>query len=306
MYFCYKTNTIPRISYMNQTTTGPDWMHSPRVLQDYVLIIVTKGELFIEENKDRYHLKAGDYLLLQPSLMHEGYQEAACEYYYIHISADTFTSFDCSQFGDVVKVISDNKRLFYKCDPFSDELYEQSRVFISKDMYIDDINLLHSIELCMTEAIRAFESKDEHYKLICSCKFMEILAGLSSYFSSKVVLYEGNSQGERNSDHKTQELILLIQKEYATKITGSFIEEKLGMNFDYLNRMFKKQMGSTIFQYLNQIRIQKAKELLLNGNLKSYEIATMIGFCDEYHFSKVFKKTVGISPKNYFQDDRES
>ena len=62
------------------------------------------------------------------------------------------------------------------------------------------------------------------------------------------------------------------------------------MSFDYLNRMFKKQTGITIFEYLNRIRINKAKELLLTGTMKSSEIAAAVGYCDEYHSVKHLKR----------------
>jgi YesN/AraC family two-component response regulator len=98
---------------------------------------------------------------------------------------------------------------------------------------------------------------------------------------------------------KVEEIIELIHQDYDKKLTGDTISEKLNQNYDYLNRIFKKQIGITIFEYLNNTRIDKAKELLVKGNLKSSEIAVSVGYCDEYRFCKVFKQKVGISPKKY-------
>ena len=71
------------------------------------------------------------------------------------------------------------------------------------------------------------------------------------------------------------------------------------MNFDYLNRSFKKQTGVTIFAYLNQIRIQKAKELLTQTDQKVGDIAAAVGIENRTTFLRVFKKYEGISPIEY-------
>lgn len=302
MYFCFKTDLIPKISYMNQNITCENWMQLQRTPDEYILIIVNSGCLYLKEDNNLFELHAGDLLLLQPGHTHVGYKESFCDYYYIHMNESTFTSFDCGEIENIEKIILDNKKLFYKCNPFNGELYEQSRVFIPKDMHIEDINLRYDIAQAMKEAIRAYECRDEHYKLICSCKFMEILTLLSSYFTRLIFKEAQNEKSEIRGSEKTQEVITLIHNEYPGKITGNFIETRLEMNFDYLNRLFKQQMGITIFSYLNDVRITKAKEFLINGNLKSYEIAGAVGFCDEYHFSKVFKKMVGMSPKLYLQN----
>ena len=71
------------------------------------------------------------------------------------------------------------------------------------------------------------------------------------------------------------------------------------MNFDYLNRVFKKNIGKTIFVYLNEIRIHHAKELIATTSMKILSIGYRVGFQDECYFSKVFKKYTGMSPGQY-------
>jgi two-component system response regulator YesN len=63
--------------------------------------------------------------------------------------------------------------------------------------------------------------------------------------------------------------------------------------------MFKKYLGKTFIEFLTEIRIEKAKELLRNTNMKTYEIARCIGYRDAHYFSLIFRKTAGEPPSVY-------
>ena len=301
MYFCLQTDYLPKVSYMSRNITPEHWTHLSRVTDEYILYIVNSGTLYIQECDCKYELHAGDMLLLEPGYPHEGYKESSCDYYYIQFSKNTFTTFDCSKFDTIENILLANKRLFYNCDPLSYEPYTQSKLFIPKDLYITDATVLNQIDHHMQEALFAFNGQNEHFKLICSCKLIEILTILSTYFSEKIFHETSSRSTVAGQMNKIQELLLLLRNSYGEKLTGDMISTQLNMNFDYLNRIFKKQTGFTIFGYLNTIRINKAKELLLTGTMKSYEIARMVGFNDEYHFSKAFKKSVGQTPTQFLQ-----
>ena len=60
------------------------------------------------------------------------------------------------------------------------------------------------------------------------------------------------------------------------------------MNFDYLNRQFKKYTGDTIFRFLNGYRIEESKRFLKSEQYSNAAIASMTGFQNEFYFSKVF------------------
>ncbi|MFA9464873.1 MAG: response regulator [Velocimicrobium sp.] len=67
----------------------------------------------------------------------------------------------------------------------------------------------------------------------------------------------------------------------------------------YLSGLFKKKTGMTIGQYLTNIRIKKAEEILKNPQLKLYQVAEMVGYEDANYFSKIFKKKTGMLPSEY-------
>jgi AraC-like DNA-binding protein/ligand-binding sensor protein len=69
----------------------------------------------------------------------------------------------------------------------------------------------------------------------------------------------------------------------------------------YFCKMFKKATGLSFTEYLSRVRVEKAKNLLLNPNLRISEIAYEVGFQSLTHFNRVFKKIVGQSPTDYRQ-----
>jgi two-component system response regulator YesN len=63
--------------------------------------------------------------------------------------------------------------------------------------------------------------------------------------------------------------------------------------------MFKKELNINFVDYLNELRIKKAKELLMDVKYKTYEVAEAVGISDAHYFSRLFKKYVGMTPTEY-------
>jgi two-component system response regulator YesN len=74
---------------------------------------------------------------------------------------------------------------------------------------------------------------------------------------------------------------------------------QLHISTGYFSGVFKKEIKMTYVQYLMQLRMETAKELLRSSDLKAFEIAERVGYADPNYFSFCFKKQVGISPKEY-------
>lgn len=77
-----------------------------------------------------------------------------------------------------------------------------------------------------------------------------------------------------------------------------------GYTADYLNRRFKQEMGKTILDYATTLKIREAQSLILYSPMRLSEISHRLHFCDQSHFTKVFKKHVGCTPKQYRSDRR--
>ena len=90
-----------------------------------------------------------------------------------------------------------------------------------------------------------------------------------------------------------------INKHYTEEISLEDLSKLIGLSISQLNRKFKKAMGETPIQYLLKVRINKAKEKLIESNNTIFEIATECGFNNQTYFNKQFKKFTGKAPTQY-------
>lgn len=95
-----------------------------------------------------------------------------------------------------------------------------------------------------------------------------------------------------------------IREHYTENLSLSQVSDKLGIFNGYLSTLLNQNMGCGFVDYLNQIRIDRACCYLQQSYLKNYEIAYKVGFQDEKYFSKVFKKVMGMTPKEYRMGSR--
>lgn len=104
------------------------------------------------------------------------------------------------------------------------------------------------------------------------------------------------AQRERNI---IRDIADYIEQHYHEEMTLQHISDRFFLSREYISRRFKQEFGENISDYITRIRIDKAKQLLRSPNLRIVQIAEIIGYQDEKYFSKVFKKTVGLSPNEY-------
>ena len=107
----------------------------------------------------------------------------------------------------------------------------------------------------------------------------------------------------RNQLHMSGEItkaIQFIKRHYAENISLQMVADHVGLSLSYLSNLFKKELRISFVDYLNRYRIERAKELLIGSQMKSYDVAVQVGFSPEYtYFSKVFKKVTGLNPNDY-------
>ncbi|MFC5401671.1 response regulator [Cohnella soli] len=95
------------------------------------------------------------------------------------------------------------------------------------------------------------------------------------------------------------EAVSYMERHYSEAITLQQVAEIVFMSPNYFSSLFKKELHISFVEYLNGIRIERAKELLVQTFIKSYEVAERVGYADESYFGRMFKKATGMSPNAY-------
>lgn len=108
-------------------------------------------------------------------------------------------------------------------------------------------------------------------------------------------------QAERTSVSQliVHKAMAYIREHYAQELTLQMVADHVHISRNYFSVLFKKQTEHNFIDYLIQLRIAKAKELLGDRSAKVYEVAELTGFNDVKYFSKLFKKMTGSTPADY-------
>ncbi len=151
---------------------------------------------------------------------------------------------------------------------------------------------LHAIKLGADEYLLKPASDDEVISIV----------------GSKLGLYQETTQTNQNTistvtNDKTGQMMkdvdLYLRKNYMHNISLESVADTVNLNAVYFSKLFKMQFKTNFINYLTDIRISVAKEMLSNLSLNAKEIGEMVGYIDPNYFTKIFKKKVGMTPSDY-------
>lgn len=118
-------------------------------------------------------------------------------------------------------------------------------------------------------------------------------------------VFELRARHGENDAHVNDERSLIerivddVQHHYSENINRNILAKRYHFTPDYIGKLFNKEMGMSLNDYINSIRIERARHLLENTNCKVVDIAAEVGYDNMPYFSAVFKRYVGVSPAAY-------
>ncbi|SEF78442.1 two-component system, response regulator YesN [Eubacterium ruminantium] len=152
-----------------------------------------------------------------------------------------------------------------------------------------------------------FESGGMVYRFNMRSEYLGTVMNMNSYeqlyewFSSKItnVCHNILTKKEENTVDIIKNAQEYIAKNYSKDLILDDVSKELQISPYYFSKLFKKRTGSTFIEYLTNMRMEKAKELLRNTAKSMKEICLEVGYADANYFSRTFKKNVGVTPSEY-------
>lgn len=159
--------------------------------------------------------------------------------------------------------------------------------------HVRNLNLLPLFEEMVALSRRDLDTQEVHNR--AACQFLNIVQQISSHV--------------RNHQEKAPPDALLL-KEYIHRniernITVDELSALIYRSQSQTARIFKKAFGVTPYEYILQRKIDAARHMLLNTQLKIREISVRLGFSDEHYFSNCFKQKTGRSPKQFRDENTQ-
>lgn len=153
----------------------------------------------------------------------------------------------------------------------------------------------------------AYQKTNAMYKFSGRTNYLDEVMGakdlnqLKNWFFEKISAAARMVQDSQEEMQRTpvEKAINFINENYKNDISLDDISQMVGISAYYFSKLFKNETGTNFIDYLTNLRISKAKELLDLGRLSVKEIGMEVGYPDPNYFSRIFKKNVGKSPSEY-------
>ncbi|MCZ8512656.1 response regulator [Paenibacillus filicis] len=181
-------------------------------------------------------------------------------------------------------------------DEFARNLNEWEQYIRSKEILNErDVKKIYEGLLFM------MEDREKYLEAGGTLEFIEDFEELSVYYHD---LFNKKLEAMISATNKEyspliRNIVQYIEANYKENISLKSLGEHFQVSANYISRLFNQEVGKGLFHFVNEIRIERAKELLKDYRYKIYEVSEMVGFNSQVHFAIVFQKYVGMAPKEY-------
>ncbi|QJD84224.1 response regulator transcription factor [Cohnella herbarum] len=167
-----------------------------------------------------------------------------------------------------------------------------------KNAFFKLLMILH--EFAVEKGLTGTDSLQEEKFIWQEVGEISTLDSLSDYVTANVQAVFSQFKEHIAVNARVSTVMQYIKEHYSDKdLTTRSIADNTYLSQNYMCALFKKKTGKTINEYITEVRLEKAKELLRDRHAKLYEIALAIGITDPNYFSSMFKKSTGFTPSQY-------
>lgn len=143
-----------------------------------------------------------------------------------------------------------------------------------------------------------FEDRKDYLSEVTDFKTLE---EIRRWFLDKMaeVCLSIRNREEKQSESAVEKAMNYIQSNYSRDISLDDVSKEVNISPYYFSKLFKEESGENFIEYLTRIRMEKAKEMLKNPELSIKEIGAACGYADSNYFSRIFKKHMDMTPREY-------
>lgn len=241
-----------------------------RALQHHEIIFICEGSGDVVIGKDRYPLKKGMLFYIPPGVQLAFNPEAQKPEHFLKVH---FSGSRVMLNPDGTWKRQENIQTLHQ--PFAQKIADYSIV-----------------EELFEKLLDTWTGKGPSYEFIAGTILRQLLIQVSL----------SNKKQSRNHavSLKIDRMIQYMRQNINRKVTLEELSGIAGLSPFYLSRAFKDTTGYPIIMYFNKMKIDKAKELLIEGNKKVKDVAYELGYTNEFYFSRIFKKIEGLSPSEFY------
>lgn len=265
----------PHLLYISKRKAMTDGVDHTHDFLELTYILSGKGKYIIEGKE--YVLTSGDLLIGNPGLHHQykvmDEKEAPVEVY-VGVSDLHFQDMP----RDAI-LLPDNQPILHCQSELRQELNQ----------------------LCHLMGAEYQTQRSGRYFMLRAYLMQMLLLVMREIRGEKKEEQKGYIFESNNKSYIVKKIISYLNENYASHISLDQIAHNMYLSPVYISKLFKEETGESPINYLIQIRLEKAKDILLTDNCGSIKnVAKAVGYEDVYYFSKLFKKYYGIAPA-YFK-----
>ena len=260
-------------------TSGPYWMHKPMYHDgNFEIIIVIHGTLYLQVDDTHYELNVHDVLALPPYHHLRGYHVSPedTQYFWFHFFAKP-GSLNTDQTNDETDVVS---------------LYSQKTAVLPITFHLDAVER----EFVLADQIQDVLANQYFTPFGVDYLLTVLIIQLSEDYRRQIADTPLLGNAARVASIKNW-----IRANLSATLQVRDVAKAFTLNPHYLVRIFKKQAGETVIHYINRLKVERARELLVRSDLPIKQIASMSFYPNEKRLMKIFKKYTNLTPSEYRQ-----
>lgn len=246
------------------------------------LLIVTKGSLYIGEGEDKYQVDSKFSLILYPNLHHYSFQSCNQEthFYWFHFTVQ-------KEWGEISESTLHSE--IHKENTVSKNPFSEFPFGIILPKFKNLLNWKEVENLCK-QILETEKELSYTWEWNRQMLFQRLLQEIATHSDLSQML---------PSLAVAEQAAAYIRKHYQSKISYEILGEELRFHPNHIARCMIRNLGITPIEYVNRVRIDHAKILLISKDWSIEMISERCGFSNSAYFSRLFKKLEGVSPNEF-------